>query len=107
MTTFIAEFAVSVRDGIKEIIKYTWWTHVFKFFAVSLGDVKTSEGKIYTQFPPVIYFIIGCFLISLAFNILLFGGSVILVGTIIYGYIILFKKIRCYNNLTPDSKCEY
>ena len=70
MATIIAEFAKSVAEGIKEIIKYTWWTHVYKFFAVSLGDVETSQGKIYTQFPPVVYFIIGSFLISIAFNIL-------------------------------------
>ena len=107
MTTILVEFFVNVKDGIKEIIKYTWWNHVYKFFAVSLGDVETEDGKIFTQFPPVVYFIIGSFLVSLAFNLLLFGGSVILVATIIYGYIILFQKIKCYNNLTPDSKCEY
>ena len=101
----LSEFFINVKDGIKEIIKYTWWTHVYKFFAVSLKDVETTEGKIYSQFPPVVYFMLGCFLISLAFNMLLFGGSVILVATIIYGYIILFKKIRCYNNLIPPSKC--
>lgn len=107
MGQVLSDFFKTVFIGIKDIIKYTWWNHFYKFFAVPLKDVKTSDGRVYTQFPPVVYFIILCFLISLAFNLLLFGGGVILVGTIIYGYIILFKKIKCYNNLIPSSKCEY
>ena len=28
MATILVEFFVNVKDGIKEIIKYTWWNHV-------------------------------------------------------------------------------
>jgi len=59
-----------------------------------------EEGSLIMWRPtPFVYFIIACVVMALAFNLLIIGGSVVLIVVIIYGYVILFRKIKAFNNL--------
>lgn len=89
-------FVNNIASGMGTIVKTVAGGPINAIFVSPLPPNKELD---YPRSTPFAYFILTCVLISLALNLFIIGSSVALVVVIIYGYVILFRKIKAFNIL--------
>jgi len=89
-------FVNNIASGMGNIVKTVAGGPINAIFVRPLPPNKELD---YPRSTPFAYFILTCVLISLALNLFIIGSSFALVAVIIYGYVILFRKIKAFNIL--------
>lgn len=96
-------FVNNMASGMGSIIRTVAGGPITAIFVTPLPP---NEELKYPRITPFAYFILTCVIISLALNLFIIGSSVALVAVIIYGYVILFRKIKAFNKLETDVNIQ-
>lgn len=70
-------------------IRKFFWQPLVKFFTKKL--YTDAAGRQYNMFKM---FVLFSLLVTFALSALLYGGAFFMIGTIIYGWVVLFKKLK-------------
>ena len=80
-----------------EMIYYLIFGIIKQFFIIPVKTIVTKP--LYTdesgrQYYPALMFLWFCLLTTFALSALLYGGAFFMIATVVYGWVVLFQKLK-------------